>query len=107
MADHSGFKFIAYVLTILWHIYSSLINMRCLSFQIFKVCKTIVNVHICNGQLKIYGPFIFDRTVLHLVTITKWSTIRSNMTGPHIFNFPLHMLTVTIVLQTLNMRKDM
>jgi hypothetical protein len=30
MADHSGFKFIAYVLTILWHIYSSLINMRCL-----------------------------------------------------------------------------
>ena len=30
MADHSGFKFIAYVLTILWQIYSSLINMRCL-----------------------------------------------------------------------------
>ena len=27
MADHSEFKFIAYVLTILWHIYSSLINM--------------------------------------------------------------------------------
>jgi len=25
-ADHGGFKFIAYVLTILWHIYSSLIN---------------------------------------------------------------------------------
>ena len=63
MADHSGFKFIAYVLTILWHIYSSLINMRCLSFQIFKVCKTIVDVHICNGQLKIYGPFIFNWTV--------------------------------------------
>src|ERR1700685_1589805 len=30
MADHGGFKFIAYVLTIFWHIYSSLINMRCL-----------------------------------------------------------------------------
>jgi len=30
MADHGGFKFITYVLTILWHIYSSLINMRCL-----------------------------------------------------------------------------
>jgi len=29
-ADHGGFKFIAYVLTILWHIYSSLINMRSL-----------------------------------------------------------------------------
>ena len=29
-ADHGGFKFITYVLTILWHIYSSLINMRCL-----------------------------------------------------------------------------
>jgi hypothetical protein len=28
MADHGGFKFIIYVLTILWHIYSSLINMR-------------------------------------------------------------------------------
>jgi hypothetical protein len=27
-ADHGGFKFIAYVLTIFWHIYSSLINMR-------------------------------------------------------------------------------
>jgi hypothetical protein len=30
MADHGGFKFITYVLAILWHIYSSLINMRCL-----------------------------------------------------------------------------
>jgi hypothetical protein len=30
MADHSEFKFIAYILTILWHIYSSLINMRSL-----------------------------------------------------------------------------
>jgi hypothetical protein len=29
-ADHGGFKFITYVLNILWHIYSSLINMRCL-----------------------------------------------------------------------------
>jgi hypothetical protein len=29
-ADHGGFKFIAYVLSILWYIYSSLINMRCL-----------------------------------------------------------------------------
>jgi len=29
-ADHGGFKFIAYVLTILWDIYSSLNNMRCL-----------------------------------------------------------------------------
>src|SRR5882762_1305689 len=58
MADHGGFKFIAYVLTILWHIHSSLINMRCL--HIFKVCKTIIVVHICNGQLKICGPFIFS-----------------------------------------------
>jgi len=30
MADHGGFKFITYVLTILWHIYSGLINMRSL-----------------------------------------------------------------------------
>src|SRR5882762_1709208 len=67
MADHGGFKFIAYVLTILWHIHSSLINMRCL--HIFKVCKTIIVVRICNGQLKICGPFIFDRMVLHLETI--------------------------------------
>ena len=29
-ADHGGFKFITYVLTILWHIYNSLINMRSL-----------------------------------------------------------------------------
>ena len=39
-----------------------------MSFHIFKVSKTIVNVCICNGQLKICRPFIFDRTVLHLVT---------------------------------------
>jgi len=26
---------------------------------------------------------------------------------PHIFNCPLHMWTLTIVFQTLNMRKDM
>src|SRR5882762_10992689 len=38
--------------------------------------------------------------------VTKWSTIRSNMKGPHIFNCPLHMRTLTIVLQTLNMQKD-
>jgi len=66
----------------------------------------MVDVRICNGQLKICGPFIFDRMVLHLVIVTKWSTIRSNMKGPHIFNCPLHMQTLTIVLQTLNMRKD-
>jgi hypothetical protein len=30
IADHGGFKSIAYVLTILWPIYSSLIYMRCL-----------------------------------------------------------------------------
>ena len=88
-ADYGGFKFIAYVLTILWHIYNSLINMRCyISFCIFKVCKTIVVVCICNGQLKICGPFIFDRTVLHLEIV-------------------FHMRTTTIVLQTLNMQKDM
>jgi hypothetical protein len=32
---------------------------------------------VCNGQLKICGPFIFDRTVLHLVIVTKISTDRS------------------------------
>ena len=45
--------------------------------------------------------FIFDWTVLHLVTIAKWSTIWSNMKGPHIFNCPLHMQTSTIVVQIL------
>jgi hypothetical protein len=30
-----------------------------------------------------------------------------NMKGPHIVNCPLHMRTLTIVLQTLNMQKDM
>src|ERR1700683_4680537 len=45
-----------------------------ISFCIFKVCKTIVDVCICNGQLKICGPFIFNRTVLHLVIVTKYST---------------------------------
>ena len=80
--------------SILVHIYNSLINMGCISyisFPIFKICKTIVDVRICNGQLKICGPFIFNWMVLHLVTITKWSTIWSNMKGPHIFNCPLHM----------------
>jgi hypothetical protein len=46
------------------------------------------------------------RMVLHLVLVTKWSTIQSNMRGPHIFNCPLHMQTSTIVLQTLHMWKD-
>ena len=38
-------------------------------------CKTIVDVHICNGQLKICGLLIFNWMLLHLVTVTKWSTI--------------------------------
>src|ERR1700676_3198385 len=105
VSDMADLTFITYILTIPWHIYSSLINMRCL--HIFKFCKTIVVVHICNGQLKICGPFIFDRKVLHLVIVSKWSTVQSNMKGPHIFNCPLHMRTTIIVLQTLNMRKDM
>jgi hypothetical protein len=74
-----------------------------ISFCIFKICKTIVDVHICNGQLKICA-FIFDWTVLHLVIVTKWSTVQPNMKGPHIFNCLLHM---QIVLQTLIMWKDM
>ena len=71
--------------------------------------KTIVDVRICNGQLKICRPIIFtiDQPVgPTLVTITKWNTVRSNMKGPHIFNCPLHLRTPTIVLQTSNMRKD-
>jgi len=57
-----------------------------------KFAKKIVDVRICNGQLK---------------TITKWSTIRLNMKGPHISNCPLHMRTSTIVLQILNMCKHL
>ena len=50
-----------------------------ISFRIFQVCKIIIVVHICNGQLKICGPFIFDRMVLHLVIVTKWSTEQSTL----------------------------
>ena len=58
-ADHSGFKFITYVLTILWHIYS-LINMRSLHIlHIFKVCKTIVSPSTW------WGPFHKPPEVLH------------------------------------------
>src|SRR5882757_9148042 len=64
-----------YALVILLHIYHSLIDMICLN--IFEVCKRIVDVRISNGQLKICGAFIFDRTVLHLVIVTKCSTDRS------------------------------
>jgi phenolic acid decarboxylase len=39
-------------------------------------CKTIVDVRIYNGQLKICGPFIFNQTV-HLVIFTKCSTDQS------------------------------
>ena len=80
-ADRSGYNLSAYALAILVHIYNSLIIWDAYrSFRIFKICKTIVDVRICNEQLKTCGPFIFDQTVLHLVTI---------------------------VLQILNMRKDM
>ena len=70
----------------------------------FKVCKTIVDIHIWNGQLKICRSFIFNHMVLHLAITTKWSTMQLNMKGLHIFNGPLHMWTSTIVLQTLNMQ---
>ena len=46
---------------------------------IFIVCKTIVDVHICNGQLKICRPFIFNCMVFHLVVIAKWRTMWLNM----------------------------
>jgi hypothetical protein len=46
-----------YTLAILLHIYSSLINMRCL--HILEVCKAIVDACIFNGQLKICRPIVF------------------------------------------------
>ena len=46
--------------------------MRC--SHILPHIKTIVDVRICNGQLKICGPFISNRMVLHLVIVTKYST---------------------------------
>jgi hypothetical protein len=47
------------------------------TYSIFKVCKTIVGVYICNGQLNIFGPFIFNQTVSHLVIVIKCSTDQS------------------------------
>jgi hypothetical protein len=35
-----------------------------ITFRIFQVCKTIIVVHICNGQLKICGPFICEQQSL-------------------------------------------
>jgi len=47
-------KFIAYVLTILWHIYSSLINMRCLHvlLHIYSLQNNKCPLHMCYEMSK-------------------------------------------------------
>ena len=57
MADHGGFRFIAYVLTILWHIYNSLINMRSLH---------IVTDNILSITLLLNTHFVCVCHIIHI-----------------------------------------
>ena len=79
-----------------------------LSLHIFEVCKTIVGIYICNRQLKIWDPLIFDGMVVHLAITNEWGTVQVKYEQPTYLQLSLfHMWMTTTVLETLNMQKDM